>query len=288
MAAALAFLLATLLLGLTWLGTLQHLWFPITMGALSAHAHLGLVGWLAMMVMGVSYQLTPMFSVIHGERPRFAWAALALTVATLAAFASVLPFNPGAGVRIGLAVALAAGPALWLADMWRLLVHRSRRRLDVHGRAQFASLAALALTIVTGIAAASGTPWTPGDEPARWLLAYGSLGVLGFAGTAVVGNSYKIVPFLVWVHRYRSRAGRVPVPLVEDLVNSRLAHATLFLLAAGAVVIAGGALVGSLPVVRAGGGSIAAAGIAQFTGLLGTLRPARLTRPRPLPQGANA
>ncbi|HMO53725.1 MAG TPA: hypothetical protein PJ994_04410, partial [Tepidiformaceae bacterium] len=136
-----------------------------------------------------------------------------------------------------------AGPTLCLGDQLRLLFGRSRRRLDFHGQATFVSLGFLALTLVLGLAAAWGGALHRSDAPASLALAYGAAGVVGWIGTALIGNSYKILPFLIWFHRYRPRMGQAPVPLVKDLVPEWWAQANLALHSVAAlVIVAGGSI----------------------------------------------
>lgn len=268
---ALLFLVGTAALGLTFVGTLEHLWFPVTQGRLSGHAHLGLVGWLALMIMGTSHQLVPMFQVVPRETPRFGRVALGVTA--LAALMALIGFSldPPPAARFALAAALAVGPALWAADITRMLWTRSRRRVDLHTRATVVSLAFLAAGICVGLMAAVGEPLAPGGEPARLQLAYGALAIGGWAGITLIGNSFKIVPFLVWNARYRQLAGLEPVPMVAELSNSAWAHATLTLHALGVVLIAAGALLGDLSLLRSGGLVIAASGASHAGAMVSIL-----------------
>ena len=94
--------------------------FLVTQGRLGGHAHLGLLGWLALTLMGVSYQLVPMFEVVRRGMRR-AWPALAITAAATAVGAPLLMTDPDPTVRFTIAVAFAAGPLLWLVDTARLL-----------------------------------------------------------------------------------------------------------------------------------------------------------------------
>jgi hypothetical protein len=264
----LVFLAAAGSVGITYAGTLEHLWFPVTLGRLAGHAHLGLVGWLAVVLMGVSYQVVPMFNVIHERSPRFGRPALWIT-ATSAAVGSVwLMADPAWQGRVVIAVAMAAGPLLWGWDMQALLRARSRRRLDIQGRATFVSLGFLLAAAALGVLVAVGEPVAPAGEPARLHLAYGALAIGGWAGTTLIGNSYKIVPFLTWYHRYRQLAGIQPVPMVADLYDVRVAHAALATHVAGVVAVAVGALTGTLVVVHLGGVLLALAGASLFVSLL--------------------
>lgn len=251
--ASLAMLAVTAGFGITWAGTLQHLWFPVTMGRLAGHAHLGLLGWLGLALMGVAYQLIPMFNVVQRKHPVAGGRILALTVPAVLGGGLVLMADPGPWVRIAVAAGMAAGPAAWGVEMLRLMLARSRRALDVQGRATFVSLGFLAGAICLGVLAAIGEPVSPGGEPTRILLAYGIAGVSGWAGVMLIGNSYKILPFLVWYHRYRQFAGIRPVPVVADIYSEGLARAVLVVHTTGTVVAIGGALFGSLDVLRTGG-----------------------------------
>lgn len=274
---ALVFLAAAATAGVTYLGTLEHLWFPVTQGRLSGHAHLGLLGWLGLMIMGVSYQLIPMFQVVRRGVPRFARPVLLVTAVSAGAGGLILMTDPSMPVRAVVAVAMAAGPILWIFDVWSMLKARSRRIVDVHTRATVVSLGFLAAAAVLGVLAAVGEPVAPGGEPARMQLAYGICAIGGWAGTTLIGNSFKIVPFLVWNARYRERAGFERVPLVADLVNESWTNATLAVHAVAVATLGVGALAGQIAILHAGGLLLAIGGAGNLGVLLSVLihRPAR-------------
>ena len=273
--------------GLTWVGALEHSWFPVTLGRLAAHAHIGLVGWLALTLMGVSYQLVPMFGIAHHVDPRFRQAALWVTAAATVTFATGMLFDPPAPLRLTLAAFLAAGPLLWSLDMWRFVLGRSRRRLDIQGRATAISLAFLTLTVVLGLGAAIGTPFTPDNEMARWPLAYAVAGVLGWAGTAALGNGIKIHAFLVWMHRYQRKVGSAPVPMIADLYDARIAHLTLALHTIASSTLVLGCVIGNLQLVHVGAAILIAATSLYLLTLLSMYRPMHI-HPRTAPVGTVA
>jgi hypothetical protein len=264
---ALLLLIVTAGFGVTWVATLERLWFPVTLGRLSGHAHLGLLGWLGLAVMGVSYQLVPMFNVVQQRQPRFAWWVLGITGASALIGGLALMTDPGREVRVAITLTMSAGPALWGVDMLRLLLGRSRRHLDVQGRATFISLGFLAATIALGIGLAASAPGWFGVEPSHWQLAYAIAGIGGWLGITLLGNSYKILPFLVWYHRYRRLAGRAAVPMIGDIYNERWANTVLGGFAVAILVMAAGAAAGSLPALQAGGAALAAASAAHFATL---------------------
>lgn len=248
-----ALLAVTAGFGITWAGALEHLWFPVTLGRLGGHAHLGLLGWLALTIMGVAYQLVPMFLVVQHAKPRFARSAFLVTVAAAAIGAPVLMTDPGPGLRAAIAVAFAAGPALWAVDIALLFRSRSRRALDVQGRGVAVSLGFLACAIVLGLSFSAAGIVDTGIPQAHLQLAYGLAAITGWAGTMLVGTSYKILPFLVWFHRYRLLAGTRPVPLTRDIYSEPWANVALAALGAGTILGITGALFGELWVLQAAG-----------------------------------
>ena len=277
---ALGFFALTVAVGVAYVGDLEHYWFAMTQGRVAGHAHLGLMGWLALMVMGLSYQLVPMFEVVKRGVGRFGKAVLVVTTTATLVGALTLMADPGPAVRAAIAVGFAIGPLMWLIDMIQMLRARSRRKLDIHSRATAVSLVFLALAMGVGVAAAIGEPVAPGGQPARLQLAYGVLAIGGWAGTTLIANSLKIVPFLVWNARFRPLAGIEPVPLLADLAKPALTNSVLIVHMTAMAVLAGGALLGNLEVLRIGGVLFAAAGLTHFSVLVSIMarRPAHRAR----------
>lgn len=274
------FLALTIVVGLTFVGNLLNGWFAITPGVLAAHAHLGLLGWIGLTVMGVSYQLVPMFNLAHTRKPRFATVVLVLTSGGLVVFGAGMITDPARPIRLLLALPLVVGFALFDFDQLRLFSARSRRKRDIQGWALPVSLAFLSVTCLAAIGAAWGSPLTGEVEAARWPIAYGLLGVVGWAGTAVLGNSHKIIPFLVWYHRYRPGIGTPGdrSPLLRDLYDERLAMSILVLHTAATLLLAASALAGWLPGLRSGGVVLALSGTLQAASFAWMVMP-RTVRP---------
>jgi hypothetical protein len=260
---ALGFLLAVGMLGITYVGTLEHAWFPITMGRLAGHAHLGLIGWLALAVMGASYQVVPMFQLSHTAKPRFETPALIVTSVATVIGVTWLMTDPNSTIRILIALAFAAGPLLWAADMLAFVRLRARRTPDIQLRGTLVSLAFLGVTVVLGLSAAWG-----GWEPARVQVAYAVAGIAGWAGTTLVANSFKIVPFLVWFSRYRSEAGVRPVPMLADLTSPLVMNTVLAVHGGSTAFLSIAILLGNLNLVHTAAALLGLSGAAHFLALL--------------------
>jgi hypothetical protein len=240
------------------------------------HLCVALLGWVGGLIVAVSWQVLPMFYLAR-EVPRPAKRI----VQVLATGGALLPvavlgvdaFGLADAARRPLAgpAALAALPAVlsvWFlhpaASAWSL---RGRRRKRSDASLQFWRTG-LVMAPLTGIAA--GAAWLlPGE---RWDLLFGWLAIWGWAGTIVHGMLTRIVPFLVWLHRFAPRVGEVPVPSVRALLPDRrvrIGHA----LHAGSLLLGAGAILGGWDLLARGAGLAVLATAGWLLGsLLGVIR----------------
>lgn len=206
-------LLATAVLGVALVLMRSGVW---TLGGLqivsAAHVAFGLLGWVLLLVIGVAYQVVPMFQITPPYPLTLArWLAGALLV-LLIAHASGLLLPNGASAWI-LAVAdfgLAAGILIFaVATLW--LQSRRRRKLpDVTLEFWRLGMASLIACVLVWLAGRVWPAWVTGDT---YPLLLGVLFIGGFAVSVVNGMLYKIVPFLAWFHlqaQLQAKAGTIP------------------------------------------------------------------------------
>lgn len=244
LAGAGVFLLATIGLGLTLAVNLgsgvlgEHRFL-----ALGVHMHVALAGWVLLVMIGVARHLLPMFLLSHGasERPgRLAATLVGAGVLTLALLHHVVPVVM---FRVA-AIVIWVGAAAFLVQGELYFRHRIRPQLDPGMRLAGASLAFLALALLLAPAAL----WTGLSAP-RVVTAYIAAAVLGIS-LFVAAHYYKILPFLVWYHRFGPLAGKRPVPRVAELYRARTAMVAGVLLVNGALGIVVATLLGAGLVAR--------------------------------------
>lgn len=200
------------------------------------HLSWGLLGWVGLLVIGVAYQVVPMFQMTPPYPP---WLARGLDAAILLGLCALSVgrlWDVPAAQTLALPVLLAGFLSFGLATL-RLQQQRRRRQADVtlrFWRVAMASLlaAALATTLAWLVPA-----W---DEAAVRPLFVGILWIMGFALSAVNGMLYKIVPFLVWLHLQSRHPPRGSTPNMKQVIadaqarHQALAHEVALLLLAAA------------------------------------------------------
>jgi len=171
-----------------------------TLNLTMLHVSWALLGWVLILIMGISFQVIPMFQVTP-DYPSRLTRFIPLVIFTgllLPAFVQAPVAVAGVVIVIGAAVLIYAGFSL------RLLQHRKRRLMDVSVRFWQLGLSCLVLAVLLfwlifllpGVADSAMTP-------ARGLMLVGVLMVPGFACSIIMGMLQKIVPFLAFLHLQR-------------------------------------------------------------------------------------
>lgn len=259
---AISFLTVTLLLGALLARNLQTSFLgDARIRVLTTHLHVAMLGWVLVMIIGISHRLLPMFLLAHTARTQWTRRALAFVAPGVVVLGCGLATNHRiAGVSISwVGVTLVeAGVVCFLRQAWLFFRARKRPRLDAGLRH-----AAVALIFLGCAAILAPVVMLSGMDARRLDTSYVLLGLLGGLSLYVVGQFYKVVPFLAWMARFHDDMGKRRVPTVAQLYSSRIAHTDLLLFVLGIVGMFAGVLTGMADIVR-GAACLFALGVALF------------------------
>lgn len=283
---AFAMLVATIGFGLTFALDWQFGWFPIPSHLLAIHVHLGGIGWLTILLMGVSYRLVPMFAIAPAPAGILARANLGAMIGLLIGLVTALCLNVDRWAIAVIAWGLAACCGVYLCDMIRLYRAR-RRRYDLTLVTMWGAMVCLAVAAIMGAFWSTGLParWF-GATP--WLSAYAYIALAGWCVLAICAHLIKIIPFLVWLNRYGRGMGRGPVPLLKDLLPQRAATVVIAGYAVGFALTASGLFLNQSTIVRVGAVLAATGALGLFGVLLAVLLPHHRSTRVPEHQAARA
>ena len=235
---------------------------------------LGLGGWFALMVVGVSYRLVP---IVHGVRiadERRGMLIVSLLVSSVVLQATGSLVAAAWPLRASVVAASLAGP-LYVWELVHLLRRRRRKSPDLNVDHWWALCAVTLALSATGLAWAAGLIGT--RPPERLGLAAGATFLLGFVVQAILGQLYKVTPFLMWYYR-ATVPDVLQIPQLPTLYAPPAGRAAFWLTNGGLALLVAGILSGATWAAQAGAW-LYGAGLVTVAALLGYgWLPAVLTR----------
>ena len=268
---------ATACYGVVYVIDRRGQWFDLSGHVVLAHACVGLVAWLGLTYVSVAQKLWPMFMLSHVPgRQRSASLSVWAMFAGTAVLSAGLLANMGVLAAVG-AGAVALGFGAHLFSLARTIRHR-RRGVDLH----LAFVVASALWLVVGaVLALAGALVIGADHPRGVALVASAVGaVAAWLLVALVGHSFKIVPFISWSSlraRGVSTTREGTQLMFADLFNRHWSAVDFALLNAAVASLVGGIATSSTSAVGLGGGLLAGAGLVTVIDL--AWRPVHLRAP---------
>jgi hypothetical protein len=197
---------------------------------MQVHLTLALAGWVGGLIMAVSWQVIPMFYLAPGPAKIAKRGLLVLLLGGLLLPLLVALTNMSFGDflasnQLAAVAALPATIVIWLlhpALTLRSIAQRQRKRSDASLLFWQAGLGIGLLLIPLSVA----TVLLP--DP-RWQVLFGWLAIWGWAAMIMHGMLSRIVPFLVWFHRYSTRVGLEMVPSMRSLLPQQKIKTGLYL-----------------------------------------------------------
>ncbi len=237
---AIGALLVTVVLGLLLAARYAGVFAAIDGGGAPTDLHVawGLLGWIGLLVIAVSYQVVPMFQITP-DYP--VWLARRLVETLVALFVAwSLLVLAGASARplaLWVEAGTAAGFVLFALATLSVQAHRRRRVADVTLDFWRVGMGCLLLAAAAWFA---HRLWPSLATWPRYPLVLGMLFLIGFALSLINGMLYKIVPFLVWLHLQGRPAARGGVPNMKQIVPATAARRQFRVHVAALAALSGG------------------------------------------------
>lgn len=203
---------------------------------LKIHAHLGFIGWVVMVIMGVGLKLIPMFGLSHGYSTKPARVALVLVNIGLLGMSVEWLLTGAAWLLTTYGMILVLGLLAFVVQLVLILKQRMRRIFDLGMKHSVVAFTYFLLSTLFGFGLAT-VEIESTELRESLILMYGGMIMLGFFSMLIVGQMYKIVPFLVWFHTFSDKVGKEPVPMLKDMFNETLGSVQFWIMNGGILVV---------------------------------------------------
>ncbi|MDO9373101.1 MAG: cytochrome C oxidase subunit I [Ferruginibacter sp.] len=248
---AIVWLLMTTLVGLV---LVYNFTYPLlskeSLNYLPLHAHMGIVGWFLLMIIGVGSRLIPLFLISKYTNSTLLWVIYALINAGLLLFmCSFLLFSLESVYFLAGGLVITAIPLLAYFCLKSFQL-RIRKKVDAQLKISLLSVLMTVVPVLLFIIVIGAS--LAGRDSTRIILTYGFTIFFGWITTIILGMTFKTLPFIVWNKLYHHQAADGQMPTPKDLFSNRLfqAMATSYLL--GFVLFAGGILLANTLALKSG------------------------------------
>lgn len=203
---------------------------------LRIHASVGMAGWFLLLVIGVSSRLVPMFLLSRKEVKKYLTAAYYLINTGLVfLLAEGMIFQTAKGLLLEVAL-VVGGIACYLVYLVHCYRSAIRKKMDAGMKMTTVAIAAIALPFLLLLA----TLFWYKENPINIISAYGYAFFAGFITILIMGQTFKTLPFIIWMHL--NKPDRIADLQPKDLYEEKLVTIQLYLYLSGFMLFLSGIL----------------------------------------------
>lgn len=186
---------------------------------LSLHAHLGIIGWFLLMIMGVGSRLIPMFLISKYENKKMLWWIYSLINGGLISFIFIFLSSLKTQLYFIPIVLVGIGVVLFGIFIYQSYAQRIRKKVD--GQVKM-SLLSIALIVVPIIVLAIIIILFTTLSNLQLVILYGFTIFFGWITAIIFGMTFKTLPFIIWNRVYSSVAGIGKTPNPKELFSNNI------------------------------------------------------------------
>ncbi|NHZ84912.1 MAG: hypothetical protein GWP19_03415 [Planctomycetia bacterium] len=194
---------------------------------LKVHAHLGLIGWFLLLIIGVSSTLIPMFFVSHRANEKKLIKAFYLINAGLILLAIDWLF-----IKTGILVYLnwsliTVGIVFYLSFIAESYKKRLKKDLDVGMKYTVIAILLTVVPLCLSLLILINFNFEF-SLLMRITTLYGFSIIFGLITTIILGQTYKTLPFIIWLDKYKNYIGKYKTPLPRELYSEKIGKFQLY------------------------------------------------------------
>lgn len=217
---ATVWLLMTTLIGLTLVCNFtDHVLKYDSQSYLALHAHMGIIGWFLLLVLGVASRLIPLFLISKYTNNKLLWLIFSCINIGLLGFISNELFGSSRYTLPLSAILVFSGILLFIFYCFKAYKERIRNNVDEQMKVSLLSVFMMLFPIICLVAVMVFSLLN--DAKYNLVLLYGFCIFFGWLTAIIFGMTFKTLPFIVWNKVYHKRASGSKTPSPKDLFNEK-------------------------------------------------------------------
>ena len=187
---------------------------------LPLHAHLGIIGWFLLLVIGVGSRLIPLFLISKYHNEKRLWLIYGLINIGLIIFLINFLY-----LKIGWLYffpVAAIFTSLLMFGLYCYLAYQDRLRKKVDDQLKISLLSVLMMFLPLSCLLVIIVLLLFSIDDPGLILTYGFCIFFGWITTIILGMTFKTLPFILWNKTYHSKAGLGKTPNPRELFSNRI------------------------------------------------------------------
>lgn len=192
-------------IGLTMVLNMMFSFMPMDyLSLVFMHVIFMVFGFVFMSIMGLSNVLLPMFSLAHKYNDKFINMSFYVSLIGVFGFEVLFKFYIA---KIFFLAFIFTGVCLYLIQVYDIYIHKPKGRDDLYIKGMFYSNVFIIFSFMAML-------YSP--------IMFAIILTLGFFQMFILSNLYKIVPFLIWFHRFSPLVGKRKVPMLSEMMPGKI------------------------------------------------------------------
>ena len=217
---------------------------------LSLHAHMGIIGWFLLLVIGIGSRLIPLFLISKYNNTKLLWTIYFLINTGLLSFIFIFLYSNRTSFY--LIPTTATVIALVMFGYYCYQSYHQRIRKQVDDQIKISLLSVLMMAVPVIILLSMIVLLLISGENTKLVLLYGFSVFFGWITAIILGMTFKTLPFIVWNKVYHHKAGLGKTPNPKDLFSSKLFTGTCIAYLMGFILFDVGILIANTFVLKSG------------------------------------
>jgi len=187
---------------------------------LSLHAHLGIIGWFLLLVIGVGSRLIPMFLISKYSNTKLLWVIYGLINAGLLSFIIFFLYVPQTSFYLISLATILFGIGSFGYYCLHSFKQRIRKKVDEIMKISLLSVIMMLLPVILLFIIIVWLLFNSVNP--QLVLVYGFVVFFGWITAIILGMTFKTLPFIVWNKVYHLKAGLGKTPNPKDMFSSKI------------------------------------------------------------------
>ncbi len=215
---------------------------------LPLHAHLGIIGWFLLIVIGVGSRLIPLFLISKYNNTKLLWWIYSLVNFALISFIIFFLYFKITLLYFFPLTAIAASLILFGYYCYHAYLDRIRRKVDYQVKISLLSVIMMALPLIFLLIVI--LLLLVSIDNYHLILTYGFCIFFGWITAIIFGMTFKTLPFIVWNKVYHDKAGLGKTPNPKELFSDKIFLMMGGSYLAGFVLFAAGILISNELIIK--------------------------------------